>query len=101
MRAGAVLIGALVMVLALGSAAAAGYISDGDITLSVTVASELVQTSGDTGQTTFALQEGVHDSLADSTGQEVDHSYVWIQVNGEYILAVDPPRAYTGGVTQD
>jgi hypothetical protein len=72
----------------------AEYDSSGDITVSVTVAEDQLQISDWTGETTFETQEGAHDTVTDSTGQEVDHSYIWVEVNGVKILAVDPPKAW-------
>jgi hypothetical protein len=91
----------LVLVLALqvlwASVTAANsdsYNSEGDITISVTVFEDELQTSDSTGEFTFETQEEVHNLLANETGQEVEHSYVWVKVNGKGILAVDPPCAY-------
>jgi hypothetical protein len=70
------------------------YNSEGDITISVTVLEDELQTSDSTGEFTFETQEEVHNLLADETGQEVEHSYVWVEVNGQKVLAVDPPCAY-------
>lgn len=83
----------LLQVLWIGSAFAE-YQSSGDITLSVTVAEDQLETSDSTGEATFEAQEGVHATLYDSTGQQVDHSYVWIEVNGEKVLAIDPPQPW-------
>lgn len=73
-------------------AATDSYDSSNDITISTTIAPDQVQTSDSTGQTTFETQEAVHQLVNDSTGQEVSHSYVWVEVNGNQVLAVDPPK---------
>jgi hypothetical protein len=70
------------------------YNSEGDITISITIAEDELQTSDSTGEVTFETQEEAHNLLADETGQEVEHSYVWFEVNGQKVLAVDPPCAY-------
>lgn len=70
--------------------AQAGYLSSHDKKLSLTVLPGLIQPSGETGEATFQLQEGAHDLLTSSTGQSVDHYYIWVEVNGEDVLAVDP-----------
>jgi hypothetical protein len=70
----------------------AEYQAENDITLSVTVAEGTLQTSDSTGQETFSIQEGAHEELKETTGQEVDHSYIWIEVNGHKIFAIDPPK---------
>lgn len=46
---------------------------------------------GDTGTVTYDLQEGVHETITDLTGISVDHSYIGVEVEGEPVLAVDPP----------
>jgi hypothetical protein len=70
--------------------ARAGYLSGSDKTISLTLAPSLVKPSGETGEATFQLQEGVHSLLTSTTGAEVDHYYVWVEVNGQKVLAVDP-----------
>lgn len=75
-------------------AAFAEYKSEYDITISVTVAEDQLETSDSTGEATFEFQEGVHEMLTDNTGQEVDHSYVWVEVNGNKVLAIDPPQPW-------
>lgn len=85
-------LGVLVLCLTLTSGVAlADYRPEGDITLSVTAAPQLVNLSGtSTGAGSFALQEWVHNAITSSTGQSVDHDYIWIVVNGQKVLAVDP-----------
>lgn len=84
----------MMQVLWAGVTAADSYNSEGDITISITIAEDELQTSDSTGKVTFQTQEDVHNLLADETGQEVEHSYVWLEVNGQKVLAVDPPCAY-------
>lgn len=80
----------LISLLLTASLALADYKPEGDITLSLTLAPKLVKPSGWTGTTSFALQEGLHQFITEGTGQSVDHFYVWIYVNGEPVLALDP-----------
>lgn len=42
-----------------------------------------------TGEELYDLQEGAHAELTENTGQEVDHYYVWICVDGACV-PVDP-----------
>jgi hypothetical protein len=72
--------------------ASAAYDSSSDLTVSVTVLEDVIQTSDTTGDFTFKAQEDLHQLITNSTGQEIDHSYVWIKVNGHKLLAVDPPK---------
>jgi hypothetical protein len=74
--------------------ALADYQPSQDTTLNLQVAPDLVQTSGITGQATFAAQEATHNLITKTTGQSVDHYYVWIYVNGEPAAAVDPLCGY-------
>lgn len=89
-----ILISALALFL-LGGTALADYQPGQDITLSATVAPQLLRTSGTTGARTFAGQEQAHNFLTRATGQSVDHSYIWVQLNGHKVLAVDPVCVYT------
>jgi UDP-N-acetylmuramyl tripeptide synthase len=82
-------------VLLLTGTAMADYQSDQDVTVSVQLLPGTVQTT-DTGSTTFALQESVHDTLTATTGTSVNHYYTWVYVNGQPVLAVDPLCVYTG-----
>lgn len=77
------------LVLFNGSAYAE-YQSDQDVTVAVEVAPEFIETEGTTGEATFLLQEEVHEQLTTTSGESVDHYYIWIEVNGEPLLAVDP-----------
>lgn len=73
--------------------ASAAYNSSGDWNLNLSVLQGQLKPTSTTGQTTFQLQEAVHNTLTNTTGLSVDHSYIWINVNGVPVLAVDPPRA--------
>jgi MarR family transcriptional regulator, temperature-dependent positive regulator of motility len=44
-----------------------------------------------TAQAMFEQQESIHEQVEKITGRDVDHSYIWIVIDGEPILAVDPP----------
>lgn len=85
------IISTLLLVFAFAGSAGAAYDSSGDT--SINLNSNLLPTfSGETASTTFELQESVHNTLTNSTGVEVDHSYIWIGINGVHILAIDPPK---------
>ncbi len=70
----------------------AAYKPKWDLTLKVNVLEDMIKPSGKLGEVSFNLQEGVHNTLTDTTGVEVDHSYIWIELNGVKVLAVDPPK---------
>ncbi|AGK54520.1 hypothetical protein [Bacillus sp. 1NLA3E] len=42
-------------------------------------------------QDMFEHQESIHEKVEQITGRDVDHSYIWIVLNGETIVAADPP----------
>lgn len=81
-------------------AALADYCPQNDLTLSLNAAPSLLSFSGSTGSTTFALQEAVHNTISQSTGTSVNHSYIWIMVNGKPVLAIDPMWVDYGKVTR-
>lgn len=83
---------ALVSVMASGIASAA-YNSNQDSSVNVSIFPNSLQPSSSLGQATFQLQEGLQNTITNSTGVSVDHSYIWINVNGASLLAVDPPVA--------
>lgn len=70
------------------------YTSSYDIKINVELAPALIQTDGSTGEATFAIQESFHETLGSTTGQSVEHYYIWIYLNGKPVLAVDPFRSY-------
>jgi hypothetical protein len=90
MKVARVLAGVLLAVVLTSGSALAAYRSSGDTTVSVTLLPGLVQTSSTTGALTFELQEATHNTLSSTTGTSVDHCYVWVEVNGQQVLAVDP-----------
>lgn len=74
------------------SAHSDSYNPDGDITVSINLLEDYLVTSDSTGQYTFDLQEDAHILLKDTTGAEVEHSYIWLKINGNRVLGIDPPR---------
>lgn len=61
----------------------------------ITVDDELLQAAAETygigavGWELFGLQEGAHEAVTDTTGQGVDHYYIWVCVGGECV-PIDP-----------
>lgn len=74
-------------------AAFAAYNPGNNITVGITLLPGLIKPSGNLGNTTFNLQEDVHQTVTDQTGLSIDHSYVIVELNGVSLLAVDPPVA--------
>lgn len=75
-----------------GSAFAA-YKPDSNIVVGLTLLPSVLKPSDTLGQTTFDLQEGVHQTITDLTGISIDHSYAVVELNGVSLLAIDPPVA--------
>lgn len=69
--------------------------SNGDIVLSYrTFWLPGLNSLPDTGTVTYDLQEQIHQQIGDLVGIDPSHSYVWIEVNGVKLAAVDPPCMY-------
>ncbi|MCL6455007.1 MAG: hypothetical protein K6T78_15470 [Alicyclobacillus sp.] len=64
-----------------------GYDPRSDTTVNV-LSSGSTSSSGSLGSTTFDLQESAYQT----TGLDVPHDYVWVNVLGTSVLAVDPPK---------
>ena len=77
-------------VLTIPQESQAAYLSQNDTTVSINLAEDLIQPSGFLGTTSFETQEEIHSTITNVSGLEVDHSYIWIELNGVNILAVDP-----------
>jgi hypothetical protein len=71
----------------------AEYQSENDIVLSIDTGVDVIAfpLTEEEAQMMFDAQENVHEVISDFTGFEVDHYYIWIEVDGERVLAIDPP----------
>lgn len=85
-------LGILFTSLCFGTSAFADYDPSGDTAIQITTADTPVVLSSDAGNATFQAQEGLNNTVTDTTGINSDHSYIWVNVNGEDVLAVDPPE---------
>lgn len=72
------------------SGAEASYIESGDQTISINTGYNL-SLPLNTGALSFQVQEDLHSLLTNTTGIEIDHSYIWVELDGETILGIDPP----------
>lgn len=72
--------------------AGAKYVKQSDKTISINTGLNLYIPLN-TGETTFELQEAIHDNVQSTTGLEVDHYYLWVELDGNNIAGVDPIRA--------
>lgn len=46
----------------------------------------------ETAQQSFELQEKLIAKIEKIIGKEIDHYYIWLTVNGEPVLGIDPPH---------
>jgi hypothetical protein len=77
------------------SIASANYNQADDIILNVNAPISVPNLN--TGTLTFGSQEQVHQILFGATSTSIDHSYIWIYINGKPVVAIDPPRAVVRG----
>ena len=84
-----------VLALALAGAAFAQYNPDNDVYITVDnpVVEEVAEDIGlgELGDDLFEAQEGVHETVKETTGEEVDHYYIHI-CSGKQCVPVDPFR---------
>lgn len=45
----------------------------------------------ETAQMSFELQEAFIAEMEDLLNTEIDHYYIWLTINGEPVLGIDPP----------
>jgi len=72
-----------------GMAGAATYDSSSDKHLNVNAPAVSAPKLG-TGALTFQLQQSVYSDVINPTGVDYEYYYIWISVNGDPVLAVDP-----------
>jgi type IV secretory pathway VirB10-like protein len=73
--------------------AGAAYVPENDITISISTGQNAnLPLNEQTANEMFEAQEAIHTTITETSGQEIDHSYIWIEVDGKKILAVDPPN---------
>ena len=76
------------------SPANAEYLPEYDKTISVETnpqVNDLIPLSEETANEMFEFQESIQQKITEKTGIEIDHSYIWIELNGEKVIAADPP----------
>jgi hypothetical protein len=83
---------AVALLPALSSKADAAYISESDKTISIQTGLNL-NIPLNIGESTFELQEGLQNVLTETTGVEVDHYYLWLELDGQKIVGIDPAKA--------
>jgi hypothetical protein len=74
------------------SNADAAYIAEKDIVISIETDKSIpLFLNEDFAWMMFEAQEQLIQMLEDNSGMEIDHYYIWIEVNGVKVLAIDPP----------
>lgn len=94
MRAMRIVAATMLGLLMLGGTASAAYLPQFDIRINLTLPKVIPIPSG-LAQTTFDAQEKLHNYIESATGISIDHSYIWVNVNGQDVLAIDPLTVWT------
>lgn len=84
---------AIMLQTAFAGAAGAAHVSDQDIVISIDSGLGL-EIPVDSADMSYELQEYIHNQLLLLTGAEVDHYYIWLEVDGKRVLAVDPAQVW-------
>ncbi len=102
-KLGALLVSVMLMGTLGTGVANAAYLSDQDKYLEVSadkaraVADAMglkgIPLGDQTAKMSFDLQEKLIAQYEAITGKEYDHYYIWLTVNGQVVLAIDPPTA--------
>lgn len=69
----------------------AAYVNESDKTISIQTGLNL-RLPLSTTQTSFQLQELLHNSITATTGLEIDHYYYWVELDGQTVLGIDPAK---------
>jgi MarR family transcriptional regulator, temperature-dependent positive regulator of motility len=70
----------------------AAYLQEKDIIISIETDKPIPQfLNEDFALMMFEAQEQLIQLLEDNSGMEIDHYYIWIEINGVKVLAIDPP----------
>jgi hypothetical protein len=72
-------------------AASARYNPQDDKTINIKLPITLPTTN--IANLTFNIQEDLHQAVLSTTGIPIDHFYVWVNVNDQPIVAIDPAKA--------
>jgi MarR family transcriptional regulator, temperature-dependent positive regulator of motility len=55
-----------------------------------------IELGEETARLSFELQESVIGKIESVLKTEIDHYYIWLTVNGERVLGIDPPHPLIG-----
>ena len=83
----------LVSLILFASPGSAEYLSENDTYIEINTNGNLEHFPLDDSkaQSMFEHQESIRDNVEQITGRDVDHSYIWIVLDGKTIVAADPP----------
>jgi hypothetical protein len=70
--------------------ASASYNPSNDSSINIT--SPLALPTTKTASLTFNLQQAIHENITSYTGTSINYYYIWVNVNGEPIAALDPAK---------
>lgn len=73
------------------SVAGAEYVKESDKTISINTGLN-IESPLNIAKKSFLLQEAVHNNVTTTTGFEVDHYYIWLEVDGQTIVGIDPAK---------
>jgi len=93
MKKRTLVIGALIVacqMLFAGMSSAATYSSSDDQHINLTLPVSVPKLN--TGNLTFNLQQSLYTNVINPTGLSFNYFYLWVTVNGDPILAVDPAK---------
>jgi MarR family transcriptional regulator, temperature-dependent positive regulator of motility len=100
-KVGLLLMAILVSFVITVKPAEAAYISESDIYIDVTfeearyladlMGFKGIQLGEKTAKLSFDAQEKIIGKLERLLRTEIDHYYIWLRVNGEVVLGIDPP----------
>jgi hypothetical protein len=82
----------LIAQVLLAGTAGAAYNPQDDQTVNITVPVQLPALN--TAEASFNAQQSLNQTISNTTGTSVDYYYIWINVNGQPVLAVDPAKAF-------
>ncbi|KIL37615.1 hypothetical protein SD71_03155 [Cohnella kolymensis] len=81
---------AFIAQMLIAGAVSAAYKPQNDWTINLSVPVSVP--TADTAALTFTTQQAVHSTLFQATGASVDYYYIWLNVNGEPVAAIDPAK---------
>jgi hypothetical protein len=79
-----------VFLLSFAGMASASYNPVNDQTINITAPVKLPALN--TAAATFNIQQSLQQNVSSATGTSINYYYIWINVNGQPVAAVDPAK---------